>query len=193
MALLRLETGEWQGFGSACTLRIDKHSFWPYKALSDNDNGYQYHLNMQAMTQQFDEFLAGKGLRHSKRRGQVADVFFSTAKHIGIDELYEKVQSLDPGIGIATVYRTLNLLVESGLAIKRDFVTGAATYEKRTKEHHDHLLCTSCGRIVEFQRDEIESLQDEVAKANDFVLTFHKMELYGICASCRRKRNTGRS
>jgi len=137
--------------------------------------------------EQFNRYLTEQGLRHSNRREQVARVFFSTSKHVGIEELYMAVQRVNPKIGIATVYRTLNLLVAGNLAARRNFETGATTYEKAKREHHDHLICTSCGKIVEFHREEIERLQDEVAEKYGYDLRSHKMELYGICRSCGKK------
>ena len=134
----------------------------------------------------FNEYLSGKGLRHSQPREVVAREFFRDDKHISVDELYKRVRKVNPHIGIATVYRTLNLLVEGGLALRREFATGAASYERNPETHHDHLLCTSCGKIVEFHREEIEDLQEHVAKSHGFTLSFHKMELYGLCKKCQR-------
>ncbi|HLG20806.1 MAG TPA: Fur family transcriptional regulator [Bdellovibrionota bacterium] len=146
---------------------------------------------MRRWMDDFERYLSVQGLRHSKRREQVARVFFSMSKHVGIEELYGAVQRVNPKIGIATVYRTLNLLVAANLAARRNFETGATTYEKIPKEHHDHLICTSCGKIVEFQRPEIEKLQDEVAEQYGYELRSHKMELYGLCQSCGAKTKKG--
>jgi Fur family ferric uptake transcriptional regulator len=134
----------------------------------------------------FDAFLADKGLRYSRPREAVAEEFFRSQGHIGIEELFGRVRKGHPEVGIATVYRTLNLLVESGLALRRDFASTAVTYEKTPERHHDHLICTGCGRIVEFREDRVESLQEGVARRRGFRLTFHKMELYGLCRDCRR-------
>lgn len=134
----------------------------------------------------FNHFIAHNGLRHSTQREQVAKVFFATRTHIGIEDLYKKVQKINPKVGIATVYRTLNLLVESGLAQKRDFEAGAVTYEPTPEQHHDHLICTSCRSIVEFHNERIEQLQEEIAKTHKFTLQSHKMELYGLCPKCSK-------
>jgi Fur family ferric uptake transcriptional regulator len=88
---------------------------------------------------------------------------------------------------VATVYRTMKLLAEAGLAHARNFGDGQTRYEAAVgKHHHDHLICTQCGTIVEFEDDRIESLQDAVARKHGFKVTSHKMELYGICKSCQR-------
>lgn len=146
--------------------------------------------------EQFDAYLNERRLRHSKRREEIARIFFSATSHIGIEELFEKVHRTNSAIGIATVYRTLNLLVDAGLAVRRNFDAGAVVYEKRPDAHHDHLICTECRNILEFQRDEIEKLQEDVAASYGFELRSHKMELYGICKIClskrRSKKRTGR-
>lgn len=142
---------------------------------------------MNVWMEQFNQFILRNGLRHSSQREQVAKIFFSTTTHIGIEDLYKKVQKIDPKIGIATVYRTLNLLVESGLAQKRNFETGANTYEPTPERHHDHLICVSCQDVIEFHNEKIEQLQEEIARSYKYSLKFHKMELYGICAKCKNK------
>jgi Fur family ferric uptake transcriptional regulator len=142
--------------------------------------------------EQFNRYLTDHGLRHSNRREQVARVFFSTSNHVGIEELYVAVQRLNPKIGIATVYRTLNLLVAANLAARRNFETGATMYEKAKGEHHDHLICTSCGKIVEFHQEEIERLQDVVAQKYGYDLRSHKMELYGVCKTCGKNERNGK-
>ena len=141
---------------------------------------------MNPWMDRFNHFITQNGLRHSTQREQVARVFFSSRGHIGIEDLYKKVQKFNPGIGIATVYRTLNLLVESGLAQKRDFEAGAVVYEPTPEEHHDHLICLSCRAVVEFHHEKIEQLQEEIAKSNRYVLQSHKMELYGLCPKCAK-------
>jgi len=141
---------------------------------------------METWLKRFEKYLNDKGLRHSRPRNLVAQEFFRSDGHVGIESLYKRVHRINPKVGIATVYRTLNLLVESDLAVKRDFLTGVPTYERMPEVHHDHLLCTQCGDIIEFHQDQIEKLQDLVAKKYRFHLDFHKMELYGRCHKCFR-------
>lgn len=140
---------------------------------------------MTRLMERFNHFISKNKLRHSSQREQVAQVFFETTDHIAVEDLYKKVQKINPKIGIATVYRTLNLLVDSGLAEKRHFDTGATTYEPASEKHHDHLICLSCHNVVEFKNDKIEALQEEVAKKHRYTLKSHKMELYGVCSTCR--------
>ncbi|MCI5071445.1 transcriptional repressor [bacterium] len=132
-----------------------------------------------------NEYIKKKGLRYSKQREVIAKAFFKAQDHIEVEDLFAKIQKEDAKIGIATVYRTLNLLKECGLAVKRDFDTGIIVYEKAQKKHHDHLICIECEKIVEFEEEKIERLQDKVAVDHGFKLTFHKMELYGLCSACQ--------
>lgn len=140
---------------------------------------------MQKNLDKLKAYIDLKSLRHSSSREQVAQVFFESEAHITVDKLLEKVKKVNPQIGLATVYRTLNLLQECGLAIKRDFETGSITFEPYSDKHHDHLICTNCGEIIEFYSKDIELLQDQIAKKYGYELTDHKMELYGICKACR--------
>jgi Fur family ferric uptake transcriptional regulator len=122
------------------------------------------------------------GLRSTAQRRLVTDTFFRSRGHLSIEELLALVRKEEPGVGYATVYRTLKLLASSGVAYERHFGDGISRYEiAHEDEHHDHLICTDCGKIVEFENDEIERLQNEVAKKQGFRITRHKLELYGEC------------
>ncbi|HEY6012278.1 MAG TPA: Fur family transcriptional regulator [Nitrospirota bacterium] len=138
-------------------------------------------------TEQLAEYLAGKGLRSTGQRGLILDSFVTAGKHVSAEELYARVKKAHPGIGYATVYRTLKLLAEAGLAEERRFEDGFTRYEFRaTDSHHDHLICTRCGTIIEFENERIEQLQQDVARKNRFLVQSHKLELYGLCASCQK-------
>jgi len=133
----------------------------------------------------FNRYIEQKGLKSTRQREAVAQVFFSTDGHISAEELYLKVAKSHPGIGLTTVYRTLKLLTDAGLAKERRFGEPQGVFEKEdTGRHHDHLICTRCGKIIEFKEPTIESMQDEVANRFGFVVTDHKLELYGLCRSC---------
>ena len=137
------------------------------------------------------DYITKNGLKNSRQRDLIAETFFASDGHLSVDELLERVRSEDPGVGQATVYRTMKLLALCGLAEMRQFGDGHARYERvgaDTDEHHDHLICTSCGAIVEFVNREIEHLQERVAEAHGFVVHHHKMELYGLCATCQTSR-----
>ncbi len=126
-------------------------------------------------------YLAERGLRITRQRKVIADAFFETAGHPTMEELLAKVRETDKNVGQATVYRTLRLLVEAGLAEQSNFGDGTARYEPVSSDHHDHLVCRDCGRIVEFYNDTIERLQDEIAKAHSFAVEHHEMVIYARC------------
>lgn len=130
------------------------------------------------------EHLSKHQLKLTRQREQILTVFLKM-EHITAEQMYRLLAKKDPHIGLATIYRTLNLFCEAGLAQARHF--GAQTqYDNVShKGHHDHLICTSCGKIVEFENCDIERLQDEVAARNGFTIQTHKLELYGLCSSCR--------
>lgn len=135
------------------------------------------------------KFIAEKTLKSTKQREIIADIFFNITVHISLDELLSKVRRRSPKVGYATVYRTMKLLVECGLAAERHFGDGQSRYEPVSGEgHHDHLICTECGKIIEFENQVIEDIQAEIAKENNFVVTNHKLELYGKCNGCSGKQ-----
>jgi Fur family ferric uptake transcriptional regulator len=137
----------------------------------------------------FNDFAMSKGLRSTRQRDIILDIFLSTHQHISIEELYFKVKSSNPGVGHATVYRTLKLFVESGLAREVLLHDGQTRYEHIIAgEHHDHLVCTNCNSIVEFENETIEMLQNEIAERHGFQIKSHKMEIYGLCAACRQQK-----
>jgi len=141
-----------------------------------------------------DAYMARQGLRSTEQRRVIVETFVSAQSHLTIEELLTLVKKRDPRIGYATVYRTLKMLAESGIANELHFGDGFSRYELREAlSHHDHLICTACGIIVEFEEPAIEELQEQVATRYDFVVTFHRHELYGLCPSCRSSGATGLS
>lgn len=134
------------------------------------------------------DFLAGQGLRSTSQRDLIYSVFAEAGQHVSAEELYARVKKKNPRIGYATVYRTLKLLAEAGLADERRFHDGFTRFEiKTTEAHHDHLICTQCGTIIEFENERIEALQKDVARRKGFLVHTHKLELYGLCAKCQGK------
>ena len=111
-------------------------------------------------------YLASNGLKQTRQREEILRSFIQCGRHVSIDELVGHVRERQGGIGHATVYRTMRLFVESGIAAERHFLDGPARYETaeiQDDDHHDHLICTGCGAIVEFENEQIESLQEQVA------------------------------
>ncbi len=129
-------------------------------------------------------YLESKKLKHTKQREVILTAFFDARSHVSAEQLYDRVRDVNAGIGYTTVYRTLKLLVDAGLAQERRFDDGLTRYEVEHK-HHDHLVCLKCGRIVEFESEEIETAQEAVARANGFKILHHRHELYGNCDRCQ--------
>ena len=134
----------------------------------------------------FHDFVVTKGLKSTRQRDVILDSFLSSKRHTSIEELYRKVRARHPGIGYATVCRTLKLFAQSGIAHEIHFGDGQTRYDHISEgEHHDHLVCTDCGMIAEFENKTIEDLQNAVAESHGFLIKNHKLELYGLCAKCR--------
>ncbi|MCW5829581.1 MAG: transcriptional repressor [Deltaproteobacteria bacterium] len=132
------------------------------------------------------EYIREKQLKVTRQRTDIADAFFRTNSHLSIEELLELARRKNKRVGYATVYRTLKLLTEAGLANERYFGDKVARYEVNERdEHHDHMVCLSCGKIIEFENDDIEKLQAASARAQGFRLVRHRLELYGICRDCQ--------
>ncbi len=143
-------------------------------------------MKLQEKINLFRRYIAQKGLRYTNQRDFIARAFFRVRSHISLDELFRKVRRAEPGIGYATVYRTMRILTDSGLAVTRQFGDGQTRYENIPEGgHHDHLICLKCSKIVEFQNQKIEDLQNETAEDYGFRVISHKLELYGYCSACR--------
>lgn len=132
--------------------------------------------------------LQERGLKQTRQRSLIVQAFLGAGGHLDVDQLLARVRGIDPRVSAATVYRTMKLLTELGLAHAQRFGDGHTRYESAVnREHHDHLICTACGKIIEFENDRIESLQEAVARKHGFTVLHHKLELYGICRQCALK------
>ncbi len=129
-------------------------------------------------------YLEDHHLKHTTQRDVILDVFLKAEGHITSDQLHQKIRSEHPGIGHTTIYRTMKLLCEAGLATERHFDDGVTRYEIE-HEHHDHLVCTRCGKIIEFECQMIEATQEKIAARYGFRVLRHRHELYGHCKDCR--------
>ena len=133
-----------------------------------------------------EDYISKNKLKITKQRRTVLKAFLECKNHISVEELYNIALKADPKIGLATVYRTLALLTKSGLALEMDFGDGQKRYESAYESvHHDHMVCTECGKIIEFNHPLIEKYQEEVAEQNSFKITSHKLDLFGHCSSCK--------
>lgn len=144
-------------------------------------------LQREELDRVLDRYMAERGLKSTRQRSLIIDVFFGMHGHLSVEEVWARVRQDDPRVSVATVYRTMKLLSESGLAHARNFGDGQTRYEPAVgRDHHDHLICTRCGTIIEFENDQIERMQDAVARRHGFKVVSHKMELYGLCRSCQK-------
>ena len=131
---------------------------------------------------QFRAYLTKKGLKSTRQRDIIAEKFFAHEGHVSIEGLLGLARQDYPRLGYATVYRTLKLLTECGLAAERRFGEGQTMYEAAGDlEHHDHLICLECGHVLEFHNEAIEREQERVARSFGFTVIRHRHELYGLC------------
>jgi len=142
----------------------------------------------------FLKHIQKSGLKRTAQRDLILDIFLRTEEHLSSEDLYRLVKQNDASVGQTTVYRTLKLLTEAGLAREVRFGDGITHYEHNYKhEHHDHMICSECGRIIEFFSAELEAIQDAMAAKHRFQVTQHLLRIIGVCASCRRAmKETGK-
>lgn len=121
-----------------------------------------------------------RGMRMTEQRRVIARVLEQSADHPDVEELYRRSVKVDPNISISTVYRTVKLFEDTGIIERHDFRDGRSRYETVPDEHHDHLIDVKSGRVIEFQSEEIEALQERIAREHGFQIVDHRLELYGI-------------
>ena len=132
-----------------------------------------------------EKYIAKNNLKITRQRRSVLRAFLEAKDHVSAEELYRAATLKEPRIGLATVYRTLALLTQSGLAAELDFGEGQKRYEQNINDrHHDHMICTKCGKILEFNHPLIEKFQEEVAKEHGFTILHHKLDMFGTCENC---------
>lgn len=128
-----------------------------------------------------------KGMRMTDQRRVIARVLTESHDHPDVEEVYNRSTKADPRISIATVYRTVRLFEEAGILERHDFRDGRSRYELLSEDHHDHLIDVDSGEVVEFQNEEVEKLQEEIAKKLGYKLVDHRMELYGVPLNRKKK------
>lgn len=142
----------------------------------------------------FRKYLERRGLKLTAERLAVFDELFARHEHLEADELLVRLRARHKKISRATIYRTLDLLVDSGIVGRVRIREEGYRYERmRAGDHHDHLICNECGRVVEFREPRIESLQDEICQRYGFVLLSHSHQLRGVCRQCRPRVSTSES
>jgi Fur family ferric uptake transcriptional regulator len=132
------------------------------------------------MASSIEKLCLEKGLRMTEQRKIIAQVVAESKDHPDVEEVYNRAYAKDPKISIATVYRTVRLFEENEIIEKHDFGDGRARYEEITESHHDHLIDIKTGKVVEFVNEEIEKIQERVAKELGYKIVDHRLELYGI-------------
>ena len=135
---------------------------------------------MDKMTDTLEEQCAKKGMRMTEQRRVIAQVMEAASDHPDVEELYRRAAAVDSRISLSTVYRTLNLFEEAGLVAKHDFKDGRARFEPLPDSHHDHLIDIRSGKVIEFRNEEIEAIQELIAKRLGYRLVDHRLELYAV-------------
>jgi Fur family ferric uptake transcriptional regulator len=139
--------------------------------------------------QKFREYIREKGLRNTPERETIIDEIFAIHDHFDVDELFLRLRNKKKRISKASLYRTIPLLIDSGLIKEVYFENGHLHYEHiYGHKHHCHLRCVSCGRIIEFADDEIRTIQTRIGKKYDFAITSHRFELLGYCSQCAQEQ-----
>lgn len=155
--------------------RVDDHSTISREMMREAEDIFHAHLKRV-------------GLKHTGQRDTILRTFLETRDHLSTDELHRLVKKKDARIGFTTVYRTLKLFTECGLASEVAFHDGVARYEHQYgRRSHHHMVCTDCGTSVEFFSPEIERLEQEIGKKYKFQTTRHSFQIYGLCDTCRKK------
>ncbi len=156
--------------------RIDDHATLSRQALREAGEIFHRHLRKV-------------GLKHTEQRDTILRSFLETREHLSTEELHRLVQRRDPGIGFTTIYRTLKLLAECGLASEVAFHDGIARYEHQyNRRNHHHMVCTECGSSVEFFSPEVGRLADKIGRQHRYVARRHTFQIYGVCHDCGSQR-----
>ncbi len=137
---------------------------------------------VEAARQKLQAFIRAEGLKQTRQRDEILDAFFAAGGHVSVDELLRDVLLRSPGVGHATIYRTMRLFVDAGIAHERNFGDGQTRYEPMVPdEHHDHLICLDCNKIFEFEDPIIEERQAQVCIRWGLTPQHHRHEIYGRC------------
>jgi Fur family ferric uptake transcriptional regulator len=156
--------------------RVDDSSDLSYESIREAEENFRQHLKRV-------------GLKHTEQRDAILRSFLEARGHLSTEELHHLVQHSDPRIGFTTVYRTLKLLAECGLASEVAFQDGVTRYEHQyNRRSHHHMVCTECGTSVEFDSPEIEKVEKEIGRKHHYVTTRHNFQVYGICEQCQKKK-----
>ena len=147
-------------------------------------------IEYDVLLESFKKILKESGLKYTRQREIVLNILYHSDTHFTPESLYMEIKRKEPNlnVGIATVYRTLNLLEDSQMVTSLSFGAAGKKFELANKPHHDHLICKNCCKIVEFENSIVERQQALIAKEHKFKLTGHLMQLYGICETCAQSK-----
>ena len=148
-------------------------------------------VDYEKLLADFKQLLKKNGLKFTIQREVILETLYNSDEHLTPEALHKKIQEQYPDLntGIATIYRTLGLLESEEIVTSLSFGAQGKKYELGAKEHHDHMICTECGAITEFVDEEIEKRQHIIAEKHGFLMKDHSMQIYGICAECRKKKH----
>jgi len=155
------------------------------KNIAQNDSLIPY----ETLLEQFKQLLRNNNLKFTKQREVILSTLYNNEGHFTPEEIYHIIKKENPDLntGIATIYRTLSLLENANIATSISFGSQGKKYELGVKAHHDHIICTKCGKILEFFDESIEKKQEKIAKSLGFKMEDHIMKIFGICPECQKE------
>jgi Fur family ferric uptake transcriptional regulator len=158
--------------------------------MNGNTKFTEHTVDYAKLLNDFKQFLKENGLRFTIQREVILEMLYNSDEHLTPEGLHHLIQQKHPELntGIATVYRTLSLLEDSNMVTSLSFGAQGKKYELGAKDHHDHIICTSCGTITEFVDEEIEHRQKEITERLGFVMQEHSMQIYGVCKTCQETK-----
>ncbi|HUU27611.1 MAG TPA: Fur family transcriptional regulator [archaeon] len=140
------------------------------------------------LTDNFIKYLRENSYLITRQRRRIAEIIFNTPGHLSVEDIQDLLRQKKISASIASIYRTLDVLIKSNLVVQHRFGKRFKRFEAiRQDKHHDHLICLRCGKVLEFKNDIIEDLQVEMAAQHNFNITDHKLDIYGYCSKCRNK------
>ena len=140
------------------------------------------------LNEQFIKYLRDNSYLVTRQRKRIAEILFNTAGHLSVEDIQTLLRQKKISASIASIYRTLEVLIKSNLVVQHRFGKRFKRFEAvRRDKHHDHLVCLHCGKVLEFKNDIIENLQIEVAREHNFNIINHKLDIYGFCSKCKSR------
>jgi len=147
-------------------------------------------VDLLSYKERFKYFLKERDLKYTPEREEIIEAIVKLQKHFDAEDIYQQLRKQKSDVSLATVYRTIPLLVDSGLIMETLHCREKVLYEKiYNKRHHDHMVCVNCGKIIEFYNEDVEKLQDEICHKYQFIATEHRLGIKGYCKECQDKLN----